>query len=234
MLDSPVRPLLPVRNASYTARLALDAETRLDAYRLRYDAYLSQGFIAPNVTGMFVDEYDGLPNTLTMVIYLEDRPVGSVRTCSLSLGSGQRSAAVDVYPDAVVRLLRENRNPGFGQRGLEVNRMVRSPACENNQGLVFLLYRMAGYIAMTTHTQIIFACVRINHVPLYRRLGYQEAAEPRSYPGLSCPMQLLYCTRETYDDIRAAYPVIDPYTRATGSLDGFLAGEPVCLSASRP
>ena len=230
VLDRQLSPVLPPREASYAARLALDDSTRLDAYRMRYDSYLASGHIEPNPSRQFHDAYDALPNCQTVVIYDDDIPVASVRTCTLAFGSGQRSPAADVYPDVVDDYLGNHPSIGYGRRGIETTRLVRSPACENNQGLVFLLYRMAGYIGMMAHTQVLFACVRANHVRFYRRLGYSPAAEPRVYPGLNCAMQLMVCTRERYDQIRGAFPVIDPYTSATGSLDGFLSGNPVSLS----
>lgn len=216
--------------ASYTARLAVDDLTRRDAYRLRYNSYLASGHIGPNDAELFSDLYDAMPNTQTIVIYQDDVPAASVRTCTFSSGTGQRSPAVDTYPDEVNKILNHQSDITLGRRGIETTRLVRSPACENNQGLVFLLYRMAGYVGMMAHTQMLFACVRANHVPFYKRLGYQPAAEPKPYPGLSCPMQLMVCTRERYDEVRMAYPVIDPYTSATDPLDDFFDGAPVRLS----
>ena len=168
--------------AQYFARLALDAQTRRDAYRLRYDSYLTSGFIEPNETRLFQDIYDDLPNCQTIVLYDQDEPVASVRTCVLAFGSRQRSPAMDTYPEEVTELLRQQAATGIGGRGIETTRLVRSPAAENNQGLVFLLYRLAGYLGMMARTQVLFACVRQNHVPFYRRLGYNAITEARPYP----------------------------------------------------
>jgi hypothetical protein len=224
------RTAVPLRQAEYTARLAVDPRTREDAFRLRYVSYLTSGYIKPNETRLFQDAYDDLPNCQTIVLYDDGVPVASVRTCTLAYGSGQRSPAADTYPEEVSQLLSQQSTIGIGGRGIETTRLVRSPAAENNQGLVFLLYRMAGYIGMTAHTQILLACVRRNHAPFYKRLGYTPVTEPRPYPGLSCPMQLMSCTRQRYDEIRGAFPVIDPFGSTTGPLDGFLSGEPVSLS----
>jgi hypothetical protein len=140
---------------------------------------------------------------------------------------------MDAYPQEVSELLSQQSTMGLRGRGIETTRLVRSPAAENNQGLVFLLYRMAGYIGMMAHTQILLACVRRNHVSFYRRLGYTPAAAPRPYPGLNCPMQLMSCTRQRYDEIRSAFPLIDPYAGTSDTLDGFLSGETVPLSLMR-
>jgi hypothetical protein len=222
--------IVPTEDTQYTARLALDTQTRHDAFRIRYDSYLRSGFIEPNPTRLFQDQYDDLPNCQTIVLYDDGAPVASVRTCTVAFGSGQRSPASDAFPNEVRDLLRERSTIGIGGRGIETTRLVRSPGAENNQGLVFLLYRLAGYIGMTAHSQILLACVRKNHAPFYSRLGYRAVTEPRPYPGLNCPMQLMSCTRQRYDEIRSAYPIIDPYAGTTGSLDDFFFGEPVALA----
>jgi hypothetical protein len=221
------------RRADYFARLALDPQTRKDAYRLRYDSYLTSGFIEPNATGQFQDVYDELPNCQTIVIYDQDKPVASVRTCTFALGFGQQSPAMDTFPEQVTALLSQHVGIGFGGRGIETTRLVRSPSAENNQGLVFLLYRLAGYIGMMAYTQVLFACVRQNHVSFYQRLGYEPVTEPKSYPGLKCPMLLMACSRPRYDEIRSAFPLVDPYAGETETLDGFLLGETIPVSLSR-
>ncbi|MFL5251557.1 MAG: N-acyl amino acid synthase FeeM domain-containing protein [Rhodopila sp.] len=224
----------PSRQSQYLARLALDAQTRRDAYRLRYDSYLASGFIEPNETRQFQDIYDDLPNCETTVLYDQGEPVASVRTCTLAFGSRQRSPAMDTYPEQVTTLLARHAADGFSGRGLETTRLVRSPAAENNQGLVFLLYRLAGYVGMIAHTQVLLACVRQNHVSFYKRLGYEAVTEPRAYPGLKCPMLLMSCTRQRYDEIRTSFPLIDPYAGGTETLDGFLSGETIPISLLRP
>jgi hypothetical protein len=221
------------RQAQYFARLALDPRTRQDVYRLRYDSYLASGFIEANETKQFWDIYDDLPNCESIVLYDQAGPVASVRTCTLALGSRQRSPVMDTYPEQVTALLSAQATTGFGGRGIETTRLVRSPAAENNQGLVFLLYRLAGYIGMMAHTQVLLACVRQNHAPFYRRLGYEPVTEPRPYPGLKCPMLLMSCTRQRYDEIRGAFPLIDPYAGGAETLDGFLSGETVPVSLVR-
>ena len=224
----------PQKSPSYEARLACDPATKRDVYSLRYRSYVAAGHIEPNETELFSDIYDTMLNCKSVVIYQDGVPAASVRTCTLAYGSAARSPAADTFPNEVQELLSQQTGIGRGRRGIETTRLVRSPEAENNQGLVFLLYRMAGYIGMMNHTQVLFACVRQNHVPFYRRLGYVPVTDPKPYPGLTCPMQLLVCTRERYDEIRQSFTVIDPYAGTTGALDGFLSGEPVSLCLKAP
>ena len=132
------------RQAQYFARLALDPQTRRDAYRLRYDSYLASGFIEQNETRQFRDIYDDLPNCETIVLYDQAGPVASVRTCSLAFGSRQRSPAMDTYPEQVTALLRAQAATGLGGRGIETTRLVRSPAAENNHGPRFPAVQTGG------------------------------------------------------------------------------------------
>jgi ribosomal protein L34E len=230
---SRIVPGTLTRGACYVARLATSEKVLEDAYRLRYRSYLASGFIDENPTGLFRDRYDEMFNADTVVLYDEEIPVASVRVCLLERGTDYTSPAMDTFPEEVSALLNARPNDAFAGRAIEVTRLVRSPEAENNQGLVFLLYRSAGYIALCHHTQIFLACVRSNHSPFYKRLGYSAASELRPYPGLSCKMQLMASDRQRYDQIRMKVPMMDPMTDTTQNLEGFYEGEPVRLFLTR-
>ncbi|MFC3126079.1 hypothetical protein ACFOD4_13510 [Pseudoroseomonas globiformis] len=226
-------PGVSARGASYSARLAVSEQVQEDAFRLRYRSYLAGGFIEENALGLFRDHYDEMANANTVVLYDDATPVASVRVCLLARGTNYTSPAMDTFPTEVNSLLSARPNDAFSGRAIEVTRLVRSPHVENNQGLVFLLYRIAGYIALSHHTQIFLACVRSNHAPFYKRLGYSAASEPRPYPGLSCNMLLMASSRERYDHIRTTVPMMDPLAGTTHNLEGFYAGEAVQLQLTR-
>ncbi len=236
--DHPSAPFLaPLRSSKYVARVALDPETRRDAFRLRYESYLYFGYISPNDDELFSDEYDSLPNSRTVVLYRFGVPIGSVRTCLLTAesGHGGASPASHAFPEEVQRILAGDRPGGHGGfRAVETTRLVRSPSVLNNTGLIFMLYRMAGYIGITADAEILLACVREEHVSFYQRLGYSSKTELRPYPGLHCPMLLMACDRERYDVTRLTYPILDPFAGATGPLESFLSGEPVALALVAP
>ena len=221
------------RANQYTACLAIDESTRRDAFALRYRSYLSSGFIEKNVTELFTDKFDDLSSTQTVVIYGQDKPLASIRLCYLSRHDSTSSPAQGTFPEAVTQLLEGSPAGQHGHEAVELTRLVRCPSAANNQGLVFLLLRVAGHLALQTDFRMILSCVRQHHVAFYKRLRFQEATGPRPYPGLTCPMQMLTCTRADYDEARAGFPIIDPDATSTRSLDGILNGEVVSLSLSR-
>ena len=207
-----VRSGVAVRFAgnAYEARVAMDRDTKRDAFALRYNSYLDSGFIGPNDSGLFHDEFDRKPNARTIVVYDSGEAVASVRACFLSVGDGSTSPALETYPNEVRQVLTEAGQGRMGIAGLEVNRLVRSPQAANNQGLVFLLYRLVGRLALTRDFRVVVSCVRRNHVPFYRRLRFQECGGSRQYPGLNCPMHLVSCSRADYDENRSVVAIMDP------------------------
>ncbi len=218
---------LPCLPPQYVARLARDEATRHDAYALRYLCYLDGGFIAPNKNKLFSDKFDGLANTETVVVYQDDEPVASVRVCFLSQLHPTPAPVRDTFPDELDRLLLPCRRSASGMEAVEITRLVRSPSFANDQGLVFVLYRLAGLLGIQRDVRVILSCVRHNHIPFYRRLRYSEIAGPKIYPGLTCPMHLLACSREDYDGVRGRFPLMDPDAFPRDDVAGFLGGQPM-------
>lgn len=208
----------------YTACPARDDKTRQDAYALRYLCYLDGGFIAPNKQKLFSDKFDELSNTETVVVYQGDEPIASVRVCFLSLSRPTPAPARDAFPDEIEALLLPYRRSDRGMEAVETTRLVTSPRFANDQGLVFLLYRLAGLLGIQRDVRVLLSCVRHNHVPFYRRLRYTAVAGPKLYPGLTCPMHLLSCSRGDYDAVRVRFPLMDPDAFPLDDVSGFLTG----------
>ena len=226
-----LRANLATRNSdkTYVIRRALDAETKRDAYALRYASYSASGYIDPRPEGMFSDKYDRLGTSHTSVVYDAGKAVGAIRLCFFSSHDLEASPAGATFPDEVRRLLAGVPHRKGGHQAAEITRLVRSPAAENNQGLVFLLLRVAGYLILRDDVPVVMMCVRQNHVPFYRRLGCNVVSGPKTYPGLKCMMQLLEYPREAYDEARASFPIMDPHAGPADCFDGFMAGKSVMM-----
>jgi len=216
-----------ITEKGYEARLALDPLTKKDAYDLRYRSYHSQGHITANESGLLTDKFDDYTTTKTVVVYSEGKAVGSIRTCLLRRGPGTMSPCREAYPDEVEALLSASGPERAGFDGVEVNRMVRAPEASDDQGLVFLLYRLAGHLALVSDFRVIVTCVRRHHLPFYKRLKFSQAGEAKIYPGLTCPMMLLQIGRSSYDAMREGFQLMDPDAGQQGLLDGLESGKTV-------
>lgn len=236
-------PALPRRSARiYRARIALEDGTRRDAYALRYASYLASGHIAPDASRLFADPFDASPGARTIVVYDGTHPVASVRVCCFGKGGAPSPApgpalaspAAHTYRHEVGALLDAVPSARSGLEGVEVTRLVRSPEVASDQGLVFLLYRLAGYLALRNDFQLVLSCVRQNHVPFYRRLRFSEAGPLKPYPGLACRMQLLAASRADYDAARAAFPIMDPDAFPASCYTGFAEGGSILMPLLPP
>jgi hypothetical protein len=217
-----------IRNKVYKAVVALDAQTRRDAFALRHSSYLDSGFIEPRAGGLFRDDFDDLKNVATIVVYDEGRAVASVRVCFMSR-TCRDAPAHHAFPDEVDAILSDASQNRRNFEIAEITRLVRSPDAANDQGLVFLLYRLAGHLGIRRDVQVILSSVRRNHIPFYRRIGFEEVVGPRAYPGLNCPMHLLKCSRAEYDRVRATIPLMNPAAAPQCMFDGFESGRPIAM-----
>ncbi|MGL4810905.1 MAG: N-acyl amino acid synthase FeeM domain-containing protein, partial [Beijerinckiaceae bacterium] len=81
-------------------RIAVTDEDRDVIYRLRYDAYLREGAIAPNRQKRFRDKFDDLANVWIFGLYLNNRLASSL---SIHIASNlhRQSPAMDIFPDVL-------------------------------------------------------------------------------------------------------------------------------------
>ncbi len=64
-------------------------DEELDAiFRLRYEAYMREDFISPNVSKRFTDDYDVSDNGRIFGVYIDDQLVSSIR---VHIASGENS-----------------------------------------------------------------------------------------------------------------------------------------------
>ena len=227
---APTSAALQARHRStYRVQLAVTPKTRRDAYQLRHDSYVNGGYLEPQPDGLFRDGYDDKPNAHTIVIYESATPIASVRVCFLSQGDDSALPVQSMFPSLVHALVDTlpGKNGTFG--AAEVNRLVRCPHKVNDNGLVFFLYKVAGYLMVLNDVRLILSCARKNHVTFYRRLKFQEVSGPMVYPGLNCPMHLLALPRDDYDTVRASLSPLDPDSVPQQAFAGFAEGRPINL-----
>lgn len=231
-----VRPIVRARvgarheNSEYQAQIATSEADLREAFALRYHSYRDSGFIGPIASGLFKDRFDDLPNAQTILVRQDGKAIASVRACFLSHDGKEESPGFETYPFEIGTLFEKAGKSHHGRpEALEVNRLVRSPEAANDQGLVFVLFRLVGHLALLNDFRVVVSCVRQNHVPFYRRLRFQEVAAAKPYPGLNCPMQLLALWRADYDEVRARLQIMDPEAGPPYTLRGLEVGQAVWL-----
>jgi hypothetical protein len=233
MVRGAARP--QITEMGLTARLALDEETRADAYAIRHASYLSGGYIDPRPDGLFSDADDLRPNSRTVVVYRQGRPVASVRLCILdtdpSLIGWDEIPASRIFPEAVAELA-AGLNPGRPARLMEINRLVRHPDFATDAQLVFVLFRFVSYMLIETDSDMMLSCVRRNHTPFYKRMHFEYVAGPRRYAGVKFETNLMSCPRGRHGLIMRDIPLVEIDGKTEHAYGALLDGETIDVFAA--
>lgn len=228
-------PAPEISTTGLTARLALDDQTRADAYAIRHASYLSGNYIDPMPGGLFSDADDLRPNNRCVVVYKDNRPVASVRLCFLDqnpeLTGWDEIPAARIFPEAVAELA-ANVPHNRPAKLTEINRLVRHPDFANDFQLVFVLFRFVGFLVAEAQSDMTLSCVRRNHTPFYKRLHFQYIDGPRRYAGVKFETNLMACFNSRYDAVAKDIPFVGAETGPQSNYAGLLQGQTVNVFAA--
>jgi hypothetical protein len=186
-------------------KVATDSKDLERIYRLRYDCYRAEGSIPENEHRIMSDPYDETANCVHVAVEMDGKILASVRlhlVSKLSLAS----PTLEVFPEIL-------DDVKLGQTVLDSTRFVIDPAARKHRvPLHFLVLRIPFLATMFYDIDLALAPVRAEHAAFYRRyLGYELVMEPRSYPGLKKPIQLLTAkVRQQREAVLARTPVFGP------------------------
>jgi len=171
-------------------------------YRLRYEAYRREEFIAANPREIVRDEFDDLPNVYCYGVYIDDRLVSSVRFHHLT-PAFRESPSHSVFTDVLDPLLDQGitvLDPGRFTADYEAS--LAYPA------LPFLTLRIPTIAIWHFQVKYCLNSVRPEHSAFYRRVFRSiQLSEARYYHGLSFPMVLYACDLLSIEaDLFRRYP----------------------------
>jgi N-acyl-L-homoserine lactone synthetase len=167
-------------------RLIETDHEREQIFRLRYEAYLREGAIAPNFIKKLSDRFDDAENAWTFGLHVDGKIVSSIRIC-VSSPEHPMTPAVDAFPDLL------GPEIACGKIVVDPNRFVTdAKAARAFPELPYLAVRL-GFIACPYFgADIATASVRREHQAFYKRLfGLKPMCEPRPYPTVTKPLSLM-------------------------------------------
>jgi hypothetical protein len=183
-------------------RLAETKEDKQAIYRLRHECYMREGAIRPNKSGLFRDRFDAAPNVWIFGIYLDNKLVSSIRIHAANKAN-PISPGMDVFGDVLTPRIQA------GETIIDPTRLVVDH--EASRAYPYLAYATVrlGFMASEYfRADLGLATVRTEHRAFYRRLFFMQAmGEPRHYPGLKKPINLLGIHYPSvHEKIVARYP----------------------------
>lgn len=183
-------------------RLATSEEERDAVYRLRYDAYVREGSIAPNFGRRLSDKYDDYDNAWVFGVFVGGRLASSIRL-NISVPASPDLPAMGVFSDLLAPMI------NAGQTIIDPTRfVVARDAAEAYPELPYVTVRIGWMAGEFFSADAILATVRAEHQAFYKRIfGHELMAEPRDYPSLTKPISLMkldYFNRK--DRVHHRYP----------------------------
>jgi hypothetical protein len=183
-------------------RRAESDEERQAIFRLRYDAYLREGAIAPNDSKAFSDPIDDRDNVWIFGVYIDGALASSIRL-SVTIPGATDIPALDVFSDVLLGDIRA------GMRVVDPTRFVADrQASRRHPELPHVTLRLPWVALEYFHADCMLAAVRAEHQAFYKRLwGHKAVCEPRPYPNLQKPISLMTLDyREARERVHRRYP----------------------------
>lgn len=226
--------LLPGRRATTEeapifAKLATTDRDHGEAQELRYDAYSAAGYLRESETGRFCDKYDNSSANKTFVLYRGKIPVASARVCLLnrteSGGTGDTIPAYEMFQSEIDSYMAASGHATTQNPAIEVTRLSRHSAFSRDIAIMQAMFRMIGYLVLHFDASVMFAAVTTNHVPFYRRMGFQLVADPRDYPGLDVKTALMGCGCHDHSPVRGHLSSLSTLSKHDNIYKSFMAGQ---------
>ena len=178
----------------FTTEICIAPTSLQTAYRLRYRAYLAANAVAENVDKLVCDQFDGQPNSMVHLIWYNEQPVATIRSCIYSDAyNWVPTEAVGYFPKAIEAQI------GKGQRIVESNRLAVEPTFQGRNSLFaqMLLFRVHALNTAVHGCGHIITAVREKHIPFYKRfLGMEQISEEARYiPWADSYVVLMACQR---------------------------------------
>ena len=154
-------------------------------YRLRYEAYRREKFIAPNSENVVFDEHDKASNVYCFGIYIKEELVSSVRFHHVTPEQRTSPSAL-VFPKTLKTML------DGGISYIDPSRFTTDyEASLAYPALPFLTLRVVAMASEYFDVKYCISSVRVEHAAFYRRVfGSVRLPGEGYYPGLSFPMHL--------------------------------------------
>lgn len=167
-------------------RRADSSEEREAIFRLRYDAYLREGTIAPDYSARFTDADDEADNAYIFGLYIDGELASSLR---LHIASKEHPdfPSLHVFPDILQPRI------DAGRVVLDFTRFVADERLSRlHRGLPYATLRPCMLAAEYFHADDMLAAVRREHQAFYQRaFNHQALCAPRPYPQLTKPISLM-------------------------------------------
>lgn len=183
-------------------RRAESVEDREAIFRLRYDAYLREGAIAPSIGKRFADSFDDMENAWIFGVYVDGQLASSIRL-HVTTPEYRDLPGLHVFSDILAPEI------AAGKTIIDPTRFVADHAIARQYPeLPYITVRIGWLAGEYFHADGILATVRAEHQAFYARVfGHRALCPPRPYPSLKKPIALMMLDYAAMKDrVHRRYP----------------------------
>ncbi|MDN2565135.1 hypothetical protein N1F89_02780 [Aquibium sp. A9E412] len=168
-------------------------------YRLRYESYLTAGMVKADASRQVKDRFDDLPNSYRYGVFFDGVLVSTLRLHHVSR-KHPLSPSTEVFGEVLSPRVAAGEtfiDPSRFAADLEWSRTLRV--------LPYITLRLAVVACKHFDPTYCLTAIKEEHASFYRRIfRSEEAAPPRTYPGLTMPVHLFQskCADNMDDTIR--------------------------------
>ncbi len=173
-------------------RLLVSPTDRLQAFQMRYEAYLREGTVEANDSQSFSDADDDLGNSYIFGVFLDGTLASSIRV-HVAVAPDDCLPSARVFPDVLLPPLRS------GRRIQDPTRFVLSEAVAGKiPEMPLLTLRTVWLLGEHFEVDMSLAAVRAEHRAFYMRTcGHKPVSDARPYPMLNKPIVCLSADFQT-------------------------------------
>jgi hypothetical protein len=198
-------------------RVASNPTEREAAFRLRYNAYRSVGFLKPRTDNRLYDPlYDDDPTAWISMSFVDGELAGTVR---VNVGNAENAVlpGLQVFSDILAPRLRAR------QTIVEFTRLAAKISLSNvHPELPYVIMRPGFMAAQHLEADFAVATPREEHIAFYKRaFGAAVWCAPRDYPGLTAK---LACMGAEYSAVRPAIEARYSFYKSTAAERAALFG----------
>lgn len=156
-----------------------------DVCRLRYNSYVQGGMMSPNAARAVRDRFDELPNSFVFGIYYDGNLVSTLRLHHVT-ERYPLSPSTAVFGDDLMPRI------AAGETFIDPSRFAADMDWSSTlRVLPYITLRLAVLACKHFNPTYCLTAVKEEHSSFYRRIfRSEEAAMPRTYPGLIVPVHL--------------------------------------------
>lgn len=185
-----------------------------EAFAIRYQAYLQQGYIEANTQQRLADEFDHTPNNHTFVLQQNNQSIASLRISIIKQQQGWADIPVKrLFPETFVELEKQYDTL------VELNRLTVLPDITDFSATVPLaLFANAMHLTEVTGKTLVICAARKNHKRFYERLGFKKITDYKRYPTLKFDTAMFVSEWDPCSDLLAQYPLAVHYPQLKSAL----------------